>query len=239
MDDHSSLNSGGNPAQHNPNNEQSGNKANRSRAKKITTRLLVALSFVMLEGILMWTMADSRISYSPVRSEVIAGVKPPKPLIKTEKNIESYPVLALSDMYLVVPKLYINAPVDPVGVTPTGEMASPSSLQRVAWYKDGTKPGASGSSVLAGHYGNAQEMGIFRSLDKLEEGDVLEVRTKTAQSLKYKVYKKSIYKVADVPLQELFNKYDSKYLNLVTCVGDWDPSTNSLDKRLIIYAKMD
>jgi len=239
MDNHNSLHSGGNSAQHDPNNQQSGHKANHSRAKKITTRVLVVFTFLMLEGILMWTMADSRIAYSPVRSEVIAVVKPPKPVIKTDKKIEASPVLALSDMYLVIPKLYINAPVDPVGVTPTGEMASPSSLQRIAWYKYGTRPGSAGSSVLAGHYGNAQEMGIFRSLDKLEEGDVLEVRTKSAQSLKYKVYKKSIYKTSDVPLQELFNKYDSKYLNLVTCVGDWDPNTNSLDKRLIIYARMD
>lgn len=239
MYSHNNLHGGGYPDQDRPEKDQWANRAKHSKAKKITTRVLVALSFVMLEGILMWTMADSRISYSPLRSEVIAGVKPPKPVIKVNKAIEASPVLALSDMYLVIPKLYINAPVDPVGVTQTGEMASPPSLQRIAWYKDGTRPGSQGSSVLAGHYGDGQEAGIFRSLDKLEEGDVLEVRTKTSQSLKYKVYKKSIYKTADVPLQELFNKYDSKYLNLVTCVGDWDPNTKSLDKRLIIYARMD
>jgi len=143
------------------------------------------LAVFVAEGVLMWAMADSKISYSPVKNDVIAGVKPPKQVAKvTDKPIEKTPVLAVADMYLVVPKLYINTPIEPVGVTATGEMATSQSLQRVAWYKDGGKPGAQGSVVLAGQYGSPQEVGIFRTKDKLEAGDTLGVRSKDGTSLK-------------------------------------------------------
>jgi hypothetical protein len=216
-------------------------KTNKSeKAKKITIRALAVLAVFVAEGVLMWGMADSKISYSPVKNDVIAGVKPPKQIAKSvDKPIEKSPLLAVADMYLVVPKLYINTPIEPVGVTANGEMATSQSLQRVAWYKDGGKPGAQGSVVLAGHYGGPQEVGIFRTMDKLESGDSLEVRSKDGSSIKYTVYKKATYNAGDVPLQELFNKSDGKYLNLITCVGSWNSATNSYDKRLIVYAKID
>lgn len=221
-------------------NKASKNTNKSEKAKKITIRILAVLAVFVAEGVLMWAMADSKISYSPVKNDVIAGVKPPKQVAKvTDKPIEKTPVLAVADMYLVVPKLYINTPIEPVGVTATGEMATSQSLQRVAWYKDGAKPGQTGSAVFAGHYGGPQEVGIFRTMDKLEAGDTLEVRSKDGTSLKYKVYKKATYNVADVPLQELFNKDDGKFLNLVTCVGTWNTANNSYDKRLIVYAKTD
>ena len=215
--------------------------SNSDGAKKITIRVLAMLAVLVAEGVLMWAMADSKITYSPVRNDVIAGVKPPKQMIAkaAEKPLEKAPVLAVADMYLVIPKLYINAPIDPVGVTNNGEMATSPSLQRIAWYKDGTKPGQSGSAVFAGHYGGPQEIGIFRSMDKLEIGDAIDVRTKDGSSIKYKVYKKAVYNVSDVPLQELFNKDDGKYLNLITCVGTWNTANNSYDKRLIVFAKTD
>jgi LPXTG-site transpeptidase (sortase) family protein len=208
---------------------------------KLIVFAVLLLTALVAEGFLLWASADSKISYSPNKSEVIVGVKPPaKNLAKKQDNPkETAPLLALSDMYLVVPKLYINAPIDPVGVTANGEMATSPSLQRIAWYKDGTKPGLLGSAVFAGHYGGPQQTGIFRTLDKLNEGDEIEVRTKNQQTTKYKVYKKATYEVSAVPLQDLFNKSDGKYLNLVTCVGNWNASTESYDKRLIVYAKTD
>lgn len=204
---------------------------------KIALRGILVLAFFAVEIMMMLAIADTQVAYSPVKSEVVAGVKPPKQVAKIEKALERPPMLALADMYLVIPKLYINAPIDPVGVTPTGEMATSPSLQRIAWYKDGTKPGAPGSAVFAGHYGGPQEVGIFRTIDKLTVGDTFEVRSKSGSSTKYKVYKSATFLVKDVPLQELFNKNDGSYINLVTCVGNWDSAANSYDKRLIVYAQ--
>lgn len=214
-------------------------KKNNSKKslRKIVIRTILLFGFFIFEGLMMFAIADSQIAYSPVRNEVVTGVKPPKQVVRQEKVIEKPPVLALSDQYLVIPKLYINAPIDPLGVTASGEMATSPSLQRIAWYKDGTKPGIIGSAVFAGHYGGPQEIGIFRSLDRLVAGDVVEVRSKDGKSTKFIVYKSATYEVKDVPLQDLFNKKDSSYLNLVTCVGNWNNQTSTYDKRLVVYAK--
>jgi LPXTG-site transpeptidase (sortase) family protein len=198
----------------------------------------VVFFFFLAEGLMMWAFADAQVNYSPLQKEVITGIKPPKKMVQKVEEKVPPPPLEVADSYLVVPKLFINAPVEPVGVTPTGEMATPESLQRVAWWKDGIKPGQVGSAVFAGHYGSPGEAGIFRTLDKLVVGDVVEVRNKSGQTMKYKVYKSERYKVADVPLQELFNKKDGKYLNLVTCVGAWDAASSSYSDRLIIYTKL-
>jgi LPXTG-site transpeptidase (sortase) family protein len=207
--------------------------------QKNILRILVVVAVFAVEGLLMWTMADSKIAYSPIKSEVIAGVKPPKPkaVVAQDKAAEKPPALALADMYLVIPKLFINAPIDPVGTNEKGEMASPPSLDRVTWYKEGTKPGLQGSAVLAGHYGGPQQTGIFRTIDRLKAGDIIEVRTKSGAITKFGVYKSATYTVSEVPLQDLFNKDDGNYLNLVTCVGTWDPNNSSYDKRMIVYAK--
>jgi LPXTG-site transpeptidase (sortase) family protein len=141
-------------------------------------------------------------------------------------------------MSLVIPKLFINAPIDPVGLNTKGEMATSPSLQRLAWYKDGAAPGQIGSAVFAGHYGGPNEIGVFRSLDQLKNGDVLEVKSKAGKIQKYSVYNIGKYALADVPLQELFNKNDGKYLNLVTCVGTWSNGTSSYDQRYIVFSRL-
>lgn len=215
-------------------------KVDYGRAQKIALRLAVIFLFFLAEGMLMWALADSQVSYSPLQNELVTGVRPPKKVApKAEEKAPPPPVAPdVADKYLVISKLFINAPIEPVGVTSTGEMATSQSLNKIAWYKDGTLPGEQGSAVFAGHYGGPAEVGIFRTLEKLGVGDTMEVRSKSGQTLTYKVYNVGTYKTAEVPLQELFNKKDGKYLNLVTCVGEWDASNSSYSDRHIVYAKL-
>jgi len=216
-------------------------RANYVRTQKMALRIVVVLFFVLAEGMLMWATADSSISYSPLQKEVLVGVKSPKKVAKAENISAPPPSLSpfAADMYLVVPKLYINAPIENVGVTANGEMATSQSLERVAWYKDGKRPGDIGSAVMAGHYGGPNEIGIFRSTDKLVVGDTIEVRDKSGNSTAFKVYKVARYQLSEVPLQEIFNKADGKYLNLITCVGNWNNSNSTYDQRLIVFSKQD
>lgn len=215
-------------------------KVDHSRAQRTALRLAVIAFFFLAEGLAMWAFADAQVSYSPLQNEIVTGVKPPKKVAqKADEKAPPPPALPeIADMYLVIPKLLINAPIEPVGVTPSGDMATSKSLQKIAWYKDGTKPGEAGSAVFAGHYGGPHETGIFRTLDKMKIGDTVEVRSGNGKSLAYQIYNIVTYKTADVPLQDLFNKKDGVYLNLVTCVGQWDSATSTYSDRLIVYAKL-
>ena len=213
------------------------------RNKKLAMRSAVIIALFLLEGVVMLAVVDSKISHSPIKSDVAVVAKSPKAKPKTEVKAVSEPALpapalAVSDMSLVIPKLFINAPIDPVGLNTKGEMATSPSLQRLAWYKEGAAPGQIGSAVFAGHYGGPNEIGVFRSLDQLKNGDVLEVKSKAGKIQKYSVYNIGKYALADVPLQELFNKNDGKYLNLVTCVGTWSNGTSSYDQRYIVFSRL-
>lgn len=210
----------------------------RSRAdmiQKYTTRVAVVLGFFVVEGVLMLAVASAHISAS-AKAETITGLKKPKNKVAAQP--EAAPQLQQYPMYLVISKLLVNAPVEAVGVNDKGEMANPSNLQKVAWYKDGTKPGQKGSVVLAGHTGSPSEIGVLQGVDKLNEGDSLEVRETGGKTSKYQVYKTATYAVGDVPLPEVFAKDDGAYLNLISCVGKWNSNTNSYDQRLVVYTKL-
>lgn len=210
----------------------------RSRAdmiQKYVTRVAVVLGFFVAEGVLMLAVASAHINAS-AKAEVITGLKKPKTKITDQKD--NAPQLQQYPMYLVISKLLVNAPVEAVGVNDKGEMANPSSLQKLAWYKDGAKPGQQGSVVLAGHTGSPSEIGVLQGVDKLKTGDSLEVRETGGKNSKYEVYKVDTYAVGDVPLPEVFAKKDGSYLNLVSCVGKWNATTNSYDQRLVVYTKL-
>ena len=212
-----------------------------SANKKIIFKVVIILTAFVLEGVFLWAFAESRIAYSPVQADLEIPIKKDR---NRNDSLSTQLVAKIppkenqqSSDSLVIPKLNLNSPVEYVGKTANGEMATSKSLYNVALYSDGANPGENGSVVLAGHYGGPYEKGVFRSADKLSEGDTIEYRFKDGRTIKYKVLSRSSYKVADMPLKNIFNKSDNKYLNLITCYGNWDRASSTYDQRLVVYAK--
>ena len=54
---------------------------------------------------------------------------------------------------LKIPKIDVDSIIEYVGLNPEGAMDVPKSQDNVAWFELGQRPGASGSAVIAGHYG--------------------------------------------------------------------------------------
>jgi LPXTG-site transpeptidase (sortase) family protein len=142
---------------------------------------------------------------------------------------------------LVIPKLGIDADVQHLGVTPHGLMAAPKNFTDVSWYKLGTVPGARGSAVMAGHEDNAISLdGVFKHLDELEVGDEVRVVRQDGSALRFRVIKKEIqpYNLTGPTLSEIFTRSDGRYLNLITCAGEWLPEAHTNDRRLIVYTEL-
>jgi LPXTG-site transpeptidase (sortase) family protein len=137
--------------------------------------------------------------------------------------------------HLSISKLGINAPIQQVGLTPDGNMDVPSNLQTLGWYNGGPKPGEPGNAVIAGHYGAPKVAGIFRTLDRLAIGDIIEV-VDGSRTLKFRVKEVAQYPLANVPLQKLFGASATAHLNLVTCVGAFDGAKYS--DRLVVYTDL-
>jgi sortase (surface protein transpeptidase) len=77
---------------------------------------------------------------------------------------------------LLIPKIKVDANVAYMGLTKTGDMDVPPDLVNVGWYKYGTKPGDVGSAVIAGHLEGTKDLGVFIGLDKLSQGDEVQIR---------------------------------------------------------------
>ncbi len=216
-------------------------RANYARTQKIALRIVVVLFFVLAEGLLMWAAADSSISYSPLQKEASAIVRPLTKLSKAEVKLSNPPppLLYLADMYLVIPRLSINVPIGNIALAADAGLLVPASPNQALWRNDGPKPGDPGSAIIAGPYGESTGDGAFSSNDKLVVGDSIEVIYKDGNRTVYKVYQITAYKVTELPLKDIFDKSDGKYLNLLTNAGTRSGPAGSYDQRLVVYARQD
>lgn len=139
---------------------------------------------------------------------------------------------------LIVPRLHIDAPIIPVGLTPDGGMDVPKKAADVGWFSLGTKPGDMGNSVLAGHVDTAQEpRGVFYDLRLLTLGDEVLVADADGKTVQFRVQKTHVYPVDQSPLQEIFGSSSGAFLRLITCDGTWMGPTSGYNQRLVVTAE--
>jgi sortase (surface protein transpeptidase) len=62
---------------------------------------------------------------------------------------------------LQIPAIKLNATVEQVGIQGDGEMEAPESFETVGWLGSGSKPGASGNAVIAGHLDHYTGPAVF------------------------------------------------------------------------------
>ena len=140
---------------------------------------------------------------------------------------------------LVVPARGIDAPVDPVGVEPQGEMALPADVDRVGWYRFGPTPGAAeGSAVLAGHVDDAEQgLGALAPLRTAEPGDGVVVTDADGAVTRWSVVGRELVEKPAVPLTELFARTGTPRLVLITCGGPFDADLRSYRDNVVVVAE--
>jgi LPXTG-site transpeptidase (sortase) family protein len=152
----------------------------------------------------------------------------------TKSQNTSYPAR------LEIPKIGISAKVQQVGVRKDGSMGVPTNYTDVAWYKNGTLPGQTGSAVISGHQDNGLGTpAVFYKLDQLKVGDDVYMVRADGTKLHFKVVETKVYAYnSKEPLNRIFNASNGTYLNLITCAGSWLQSARTNDKRLVVYTQL-
>ncbi|HEX5501827.1 MAG TPA: class F sortase [Thermomicrobiales bacterium] len=137
---------------------------------------------------------------------------------------------------LVIPKIGVDAPIEPVGVDANGDMGTPKDPWHTAWYAPGARPGQPGNAAIDGHV-DYHGIGpvVFWDLGTLTAGDVVLVVTDRRQTLRFVVREVATYTPDDAPLARIFGPAATPNLNLITCTGDFDPATRSYDRRQVVY----
>ncbi|MFA6322533.1 MAG: class F sortase [Candidatus Buchananbacteria bacterium] len=137
---------------------------------------------------------------------------------------------------LKIPKINVDASLEPVGLTTDGAMDVPKNQDSVAWLKLGPRPGEIGSAVMAGHYGwKDQKPSAFDNLYKLRQGDKLYVENDQGETISFVVHNIRRYKQDD-KIANVFHSNDKKsHLNLITCEGTWNDISKSYPIRLVVF----
>ncbi len=133
-----------------------------------------------------------------------------------------------------IPSIFLDDPVQPLGLNAKGEMDVPSSgTKNVGWYEYGTIPGDIGSAVFDAHV-----FAAFSKLNQVKVGDDIYVMDGNGAQSHFRVYETDIYTLASVPLKRLFNDASGRYLNLITCAGQLTADHATYDHRLVVYAEL-
>lgn len=139
---------------------------------------------------------------------------------------------------LKIPRISVDAQVDPMGLTSDGDMEAPVGPKNVGWYRAGPHPGESGSAVMDGHFGPWQdgEGSVFDDLSKLKKGDSLNVVNEKGVTTNFIVEGSQTFS-KDADTASVFTSRDGiAHLNLITCNGAWDKVSKSYTMRLVVFA---
>jgi LPXTG-site transpeptidase (sortase) family protein len=140
---------------------------------------------------------------------------------------------------LIIPRLAIDAPVDPVGRTGSDHMDVPKDAAHVGWYSLGPTPSVRGNAVMTGHYDTPSgRPAVFYRLNQLAKGDTVIVVLKNGSRHEFVVTHKDLIPYQSFPSDYVFATKYGINLNLITCNGIWDREEKIYDQRLVIYATL-
>ena len=142
---------------------------------------------------------------------------------------------------LVIPAIGVNAAIERVDIAANGDLSTPMThpWDDAGWYGLGTRPGEQGSSVIDGHLDRPGGYpAVFWNLRYLHSGDRVNVVESQGKTLHFRVLQVAYYSPQTAPLQNIYGNTTGKYLNLITCAGDWIPSQRQTTLRLVIYTQL-
>lgn len=185
----------------------------------------------------------------PAAEQQVAATPLPEPIVEdpvtttstttsTSTTTTTTTVAPLADpVGLRIERLGVDAPVDPYGIAPDGQMAIPNNVADVAWYEPGPGPGETGSAVLAAHVAlGSQGRGVFYDLKLLEPGDVVYVARSDGSEQAFQVEESVTYLKSELPLESIFSREGPPVLTLITCGGDLNSSTRRFNSNVVVYA---
>ncbi len=141
---------------------------------------------------------------------------------------------------LKIPSIHVNTALEYVGLAPDGSIGVPKNPINAAWFDAGPRPGDIGSSIIDGHYGWLNNTpAVFDNLNKIQKGDKLYVENKQGVTTVFVVNEIRIYGEQEDARSVLISNDGKAHLNLITCNGIWNETTQSYSDRLVIFSDME
>ncbi len=142
---------------------------------------------------------------------------------------------------LEIPAIGVDAVIEHVGLTAERAMDVPQDWMNVAWYEGGPMPGATGNSVIAGHFDTSTGgPAVFWMLNRLSPGDEAIITYEGGDRYTFIVQELAEYDydAKDDVIDTIFGESLAPNLNLITCQGVWDYGNGTYNKRLVVFTEL-
>lgn len=130
--------------------------------------------------------------------------------------------------------------IQKVGVDQHQAVAAPNNVHLAGWFVDSVLPGQKGLSIIDGHVSGRSSDGVFKRLPEVNKGDEVTVTMGGGQRFIYRVFATKTVP-NDQAAAVLFDQNPSSVngqLNLITCTGEFDRTTQTYADRVIVYAAL-
>ncbi len=138
--------------------------------------------------------------------------------------------------WLVIPAIGVSTTLVRLGLTRQGTLEPPASAAVAGWYAGSPRPGAIGSSIIAGHIDSKLGPGIFYHLSQLRRGDYVYVIRASHTVGVFEVTAVHTYAKSAFPRNAVYGPVPDAELRLITCGGIFDYATGSYLSNVVAYA---
>ena len=135
-----------------------------------------------------------------------------------------------------IPAIGVSAPVIALGLDADRTMETPKDYADAGWYEPGPEPGERGAAVIVGHVDSKSGPAVFYRLRELRRGDVIRVARVGGSTVRFRVEGLERWPKSAFPTRRVFRRTRLSTLRLVTCSGNFDPSTGHYEDNTIVYA---
>lgn len=138
-----------------------------------------------------------------------------------------------------IPRLRVEAAVDAVGVTRSGQVEVPADPKRVGWYRFSPAPGGrAGSSVIVGHVDSRRRgLGVLVALNDVRRGDVVRVSRSVGRAVAYRVVSRRTVAKDGLGAAGAFRVDGPAALTLITCTGPYVAGSGGYQNNLVVTAE--
>jgi hypothetical protein len=135
-----------------------------------------------------------------------------------------------------IPAIGVSTSVGPLHLEHDGRMQTPKNFAATGWYAPGREPGEKGPAVIAGHVDSKSGPAAFYKLRKLRHGDLIRIVRADGTAVRFRVEGLERWPKSEFPSHKVFGRTRTSTLRLVTCSGNFDPSSGHYEDNTIVYA---
>jgi hypothetical protein len=136
---------------------------------------------------------------------------------------------------LVIPAIGVSTRLTRLGLTTAHTLQVPASPAVAGWYTGSPRPGAIGSSVIAGHIDSHSGPGVFFRLRHLRPGERVYVVRADHTVAVFLVTAVRSYPKDRFPGAAVYGPVPDAELRLITCGGLFDHATGSYLSNVVVY----